>query len=118
MATTKKGIVFRVTGLPAWGSDNELHEALKAVVDDNLVDDERSKPSFHVDLVSSCYDNNAKVALIEFYDRVPAFLASLTADTLGDWQVVMGDTDINSDRHFLGFTQLYTPNPSLPTTAE
>lgn len=100
MATTKKGIVFRVTGLPALGSDNELHETLKAVVDDNLVDDERSKLIFHVALVPSCYDNSAKVALIEFYGGVPAFLASLTADTLSDWQVAMGDTDINFDRHF------------------
>lgn len=118
MATTKKGIVFRVTDLPALGSDNELQETLKAIVDDNLVHDERSKLRFHIDLVPSCDDINAKVALIEFYGRVPAFLASLTGDTLGNWQVVMGDTDINFDRHFLGFTQLYTPTPSLPITAE
>ena len=118
MATTRKGTVFRVSDLPALGSDNELHESLKAVVDDNLVGDERSKLSFRIDLVPSCDDNNAKVALIEFYERVPAFLAGLTVDTLGNWQVDMGDNDINFDRHFLGFTQLYTPNPDLPTTAE
>ena len=118
MATTEKGIVFRVNDLPALGSDNELLETLKAVINDNLVDDERSKLSFDVDLVPSCDDSNAKVALIKFNEGVPAFLASLTEDTLGDWQVDIGDTDITFDRHFLGFTQLYTPNSSLPTTAE
>ena len=118
MATTKKGIVFRVSNLPALGSDIELRETLEAFVKDKLVDDEKSKPSFEVDLVPCCDGNNAKVALIEFKGGVPAFLASLTANAMGDWQETMGNTDINFDRHFLGFTQLYTPTPSLPITAE
>ena len=118
MATKQKGVVFRVTDLPALGSDNELHKSLKAVIEDNLVDDERSKLSFRIDLVPSCDDNIAKVALIEFYGPVPAFLARLTADIMGIWQAVMRDTDITFDRHFLGFTQLYTPISDLPTTAE
>ena len=118
MATTKKGIVFRVTGLQALGSDDELHKTLKAVIDDNLADDERSKLIFNVAIVPSCYDNNSNAALVEFYGGIPAFLASLTANPLGNWQVEMGDTDINFDQHFFGFTQLYTPIPGSPATAE
>ena len=118
MATTKKGIVFRVTGLPTLRSGDELREALKAVINDNLADNERSKLTFHVAIVPSPYDNNANAALVEFYSGVPAFLDSLTADPLGDWQVEMGDTDINFDQHFFRFTQLYTPKLGSPTTAE
>jgi hypothetical protein len=58
------------------------------------------------------------VALVEFHRGIPAFLSELAADPLGDWQVEMGDTDINFDRHFFGFTQLYTPKPDMPVTAE
>lgn len=59
-----------------------------------------------------------KVALVEFYGGVPAFLSELTTNPLGDWQVEMGDTDISFDQHFFGFTQLYTPKPDAPVTAE
>lgn len=118
MATTNKGIVFRVRDLPALGSDNELLETLKAIVHDHLKDDERSKLSFRVELVPSCYKNNEKVALIDFVGGVPAFLGSLTANPLSDWQFELGDADITFDQHFFEFTQLYAPTPGLPVTAE
>ncbi|KAF1966817.1 hypothetical protein BU23DRAFT_661619 [Bimuria novae-zelandiae CBS 107.79] len=134
MAARKRGPVFRVTGLPASQADDELVASLKAAIDDNLAEDERSKltappaivPSGYCALrllcppaiVPSCYDNAEKVALVEFHGGVPAFLAGLMADPLGDWQVEMGDTDISFDQHFFGFTQLYTPKPGSPATAD
>ncbi|KFZ13479.1 hypothetical protein V501_03685, partial [Pseudogymnoascus sp. VKM F-4519 (FW-2642)] len=119
MAATKKGIVFRVTGLPASQPDDELNEALKAAIDNNLDEDEPSKVTLNAAIVPSCYNNDEKVALVEFQGGVPAFLSELMANPLGDCQVEMGDdTDISFDQHFFGFTQLYTPKPDAPTTAE
>ncbi|KFY95938.1 hypothetical protein V498_03016 [Pseudogymnoascus sp. VKM F-4517 (FW-2822)] len=119
MAAKKKGVVFRVTGLPASQPDDELKEALKAAIDNNLEEDEPSKVTLNAAIVSSCYNNDEKVALVEFQGGVPAFLSELMADPLGDCQVEMGDdTDISFDQHFFGFTQLYTPKPGSPTTAE
>ena len=116
MAARNKGTVFRVTGLPASQPDDELKEALKAAIDDNLAEDEQSKLTPNTAIVPSCYDNDEKVALVEFYGGVPAFLSELMADPLGDWQFEMADTDISFDQHFFGFTQLYTP--VSPATAE
>jgi hypothetical protein len=118
MAARNKGTVFRVTGLPASQPDNELNEALNAAIDDNLAEDEQSKLTVNAAIVPSCYDNDEKVALVEFHGGVPAFLSELMANPLGDWQVEMGDTDISFDQHFFGFTQLYTPKPGSPATAE
>ena len=117
MAAKKKGIVFRVTGLPASQPDDELKEALKAAIDKE--EDESSKVTLNAAIVPSCYNNDEKVALVEFQGGVPALLSELMADPLGDCQVEMGDdTDISFDQHFFGFTQLYTPKPGSPTTAE
>lgn len=118
MAAKKKGVVFRVTGLPASQPDDELKEALKAAIDDNLAEDEESKLTFNATILPSCYDNEKKVALVEFHGGVPEFLSELTANPLDDWQVEMGDTDIDFDRHFFGFTQLYMPKPDSTVTAE
>jgi hypothetical protein len=119
MAARKKGLVFRVTGLSASQPDDTLNEALRAAIDNNLVEEERAKLHVQTDIVPSCYDHEQeRVALVEFDGAVPSFLSELAVDPLGDWQVEMGDADINFDRHFFGFTQLYTPKPDKPVTAE
>jgi len=115
MAARKKGLVFRVTGLQP---DVELNTALKAAIDDNLLEEEQSKLHVSAAVVPSCYDDEQRVALVEFHGGVPTFLSELAADRLGDWQVEMGDMDISFDCHFFGFTQLYTPKPDAPVTAE
>ena len=79
------------------------------------MDDERSN-LINYAIVPSCYDNDEKTGLVEFCDGVPAFLAELVANALGDFQVKIGDTDINFDRHFFGFTQLYTPRSGHSVT--
>ncbi|OBT91277.1 hypothetical protein VE02_00373 [Pseudogymnoascus sp. 03VT05] len=118
MAASNKGTVFRVTSLPALQSDDELKAALKAAIDDHLAEDEHSKLTPNIAIVPSCFDNDEKVALVEFHGGVPAFLSELMANPLGDWQIEMGDTDISFDQHFFGFTQLYTPKPGSPATAD
>ena len=115
----RKGPVFRVTGLPASQPDDALNTALKAAIDDNLLEEEKLKLNITTAIVPSCYDNEQeRVALVEFYGGVPTFLSELVANPLGDWQVEIGDLDINFDCHFFGFTQLYTPKPDAPVTAE
>ena len=119
MAATKKGPIFRVTGLPGDQPDDALKARLKAAIDGNLSEEERSKILVMMAIVPSCYDSEReKVALLEFRGGFPDFLSELKANPLGDWQVEMGDTDINFDWHFFGFTQLYATEPREPVTAE
>ena len=113
-----KGPVFRVTGLPASQPDDELTLSLKAAIDDNLAEEERQKQTASIAIAPSCYDDDEKVALVEFHGGAPAFLSRLKDNPLGDWQVEMGDMDINFDKHFFGFTQLYTPKADSQVTAE
>jgi hypothetical protein len=57
---TKKGIVFRVIGLSASRSDDELNTALKVVINNNLSKEEQSKLRIDVTIVSSCYEKGQK----------------------------------------------------------
>ncbi|KAF2647177.1 hypothetical protein K491DRAFT_772574 [Lophiostoma macrostomum CBS 122681] len=117
MAPTK-GPVFRVTGLPASQPDAELTALLEAAIHNSLTEEERSKQTVSIATAPSCYDDDEKVALVEFHGGAPAFLSELKDNPLGDWQVEMGDTDLSFDCHFFGFTQLYTQMPSMPVTAD
>ncbi|KAF2727898.1 hypothetical protein EJ04DRAFT_450416 [Polyplosphaeria fusca] len=117
MAPTK-GPVFRVTGLPASQPDAELTALLEAAIHDSLTKKEWSKQTVSIATAPSCYDDNEKVALVEFHGGSPAFLSELKDNPLGDWQVEIGDTDISFDQHFFGFTQLYTPKADSPVTAD
>jgi hypothetical protein len=115
---SKKGPVFRVTGLLAEQPDEELNTNLRAAIGDNLSDEEISQLGFTITVIPSCYNDLERVALVEFYGGVPGFLSDLVVNPLDDWAIEMGDIDINFDQHFLGFTQLYTPKPDAPVTAE
>lgn len=118
MAATKKGPVLRVTGLAASQPDEELAASLKAAISNDLTGEEKPKIDVRVAVVPSCYNDEEKVALVECCGGLPAFLSELTADPLGESQMEMGETDINFDQHFFGFTQLYTPASDTPVVAE
>lgn len=118
MASRRKSPVFRVTGLPVLPSDENLRDALESCIDANFEQDERSKITANIVIVPSCYDNEEKIALVAFLGGVPIFLTELINNPLANWQTEMGDTDVNFDQHFFGFTQLYTLQPDLPITAE
>ncbi|RFN52394.1 hypothetical protein FIE12Z_3325 [Fusarium flagelliforme] len=117
MAKKKKGPVFRVTGLRAEQSDEDLDTALGTAITENLSDNEQHF-QFTTALVPSCNDDLRKVALVEFHDGIPNFLLDLVKDPLDDFQIEMGKDDITFDRHFFGFTQLYTPKPDTDITAD
>jgi hypothetical protein len=117
--TRRKGHVFRVTGLPASQPNEVLNTALKAAIDENLSKKEKSKPEPVIAIVPSCYDNKQeRVALVEFCGGLPEFLSELKANPLKKHQDKIGNTDISFDCYFFGFTQLYTPKPDTPVTAE
>jgi hypothetical protein len=118
MVAAEKGPVLRITGLAASQPDEELTASLKAAISDKLTNEENSKIDIRVGIVPSCYNNEEKVALVECRGGLPTFLSKLTADPLAERQIEMGDTDINFDQHFFGFTQLYMPMPDAPVVAE
>jgi hypothetical protein len=117
MASQKKSHVFRVTGLSRELPDENLKTVLLEAINDNLADDETSRIKTEITIVPSCYQIvSQRGALVQFRGGVPQFLRDL--DPLGDWQVEMGDDDINFDCHFFGFTQLYTLDENKPVDAE
>ncbi|KAL5043005.1 hypothetical protein BDW71DRAFT_210605 [Aspergillus fruticulosus] len=119
MTNRKKSHVFRVTGLPADQSDESLEASLRNTLNDELAPEERSHIQAKVTILPSCYEpDTRRVALVQFRGGMPEFLSDLAADPLGDWQVEMGDTDINFDLHFFGFTQLYAPLREKPVVAD
>lgn len=119
MATQRKSHVFRVTGLSREVPDEDLKTALQEAISDNFTAGERSQIEAVIAIIPSCYETaTQRVALVQFCGGVPQFLRELRADPLGDWQVEMGDDDINFDCHFFGFTQLYEPDENEPVVAE
>ncbi|KAF3002783.1 hypothetical protein E8E15_001031, partial [Penicillium rubens] len=119
MASQRKSHVFRVTGLSRELPDRDLKTAVQRALNDNFTDDERSHITAEVTIVPSCYESDTeRAALVQFRGGVPQFLYELRVDPLGDWQVEMGDNDINFDCHFFGFTQLYAPDDNEPVVAD
>jgi hypothetical protein len=125
MTSQKKSHVFRVTGLSRelpdgnLKTDGDLRTALQEALDDNFTDDERSQFKAEITIVPSCYESDKeRVALMQFRGGVPLFLHELRVNPLENWQVEMGDDDINFDGHFFGFTQLYAPDDNEPVVAE
>jgi hypothetical protein len=119
MASGGKSTVFRVTGLPEDQTDDQLASRLRLVIDEKFQEHERLQIATKVALVPSCQnDEETSIALVEFAGGIPQFLSELVKNPLGDWQVEMDDTDINFDRHFFGFTQLYAAEPEKAVVAE
>jgi len=117
MANSHKSTVFRVTGLPLDKPELEVRSTLAETIRHLLTDDEQQREVV-IACTPTCDGSQSLSALVEFKGGDPKFLSQLEHDPLGDWQVEMGDDDINFDRHFFGFTQLYPTTLSHPVTAE
>ena len=119
MSTTEKSIVFRVAGLPASKSNDELTGTLSTFIQRTLSKEEKLKLKVTVDIVPSCYDEKQeKVALVEFKSAIPSFLSTLDKDPLANWPIELQNQALTFDRHFFGFTQLYVPRTDKPLFAE
>jgi hypothetical protein len=119
MASDRKSHVFRVTGLSRELPDGDLKATVQEALNDNFTNDERSQIKAEIAIVPSCYESDTqRVALVQFRGGLPQFLRELRINPLGDWQVEMGDDDINFDCLFFGFTQLYATDDKEPVVAE
>ena len=118
MASSPRSTVFRVTGLPADKAELDVKSTLTQTIRGLLTEDERRRVEVSVNCIPSCDESPTSSALVEFKGGNPDFLSQLDNTPLGDWQVEMGGEDINFDRHFFGFTQLYTTALDNPVTAE
>jgi hypothetical protein len=113
-----KSKVFRVTGLPVDKAELDVQSTLAKTIRDVLSHDEQQRLEVHIACIPSCDESKTSSALVEFRGGTPEFLSQLDHDPLSDWQVEMGNADINFDCHFSGFTQLYATTPGRPVTAE
>jgi hypothetical protein len=118
MASSSPSTVFRVTGLPLDKAELDVQSKLFETIRDLLTQDEEHRAGITITCIPSCDDDQTSNALLEFKSGNPKFLLHLDRNPLGNWQMMMGDEDINIDRHFFGFTQLYPTAPGQPVTAE
>ncbi|KAL3428598.1 hypothetical protein BDV09DRAFT_201434 [Aspergillus tetrazonus] len=113
MTNRQRSHVFRVTGLSADQSDENIEASLRNKLNEELTPEERSRIQAKITIVPSCYEpDTRRVALVQFRGGMPQFLSELAANPLENWQMEMGDdedNDVNFDSHFFGFTQLYAP---------
>jgi protein SERAC1 len=116
MASLTRSVVFRVTGL-AIGKAEEIEASLTATIKHRLSPSE-SQLKYTVSAIPSCEDEHTSAALVDFKDKVPLFLNQLVEDPLADCPVETDNGDVNFDRHFFGFTQLYYPDPARPVDIE
>ena len=121
MSLKPKGQVVRVSGLPLPEDntpDEQLIDSLKQILQENSSDREVNElklfEGVKIRIVPSCERESERVALVDFYNGLPEFLS----DPLGSHTLQMNDSYLSLDRHFHGFTQLYTPKAGEPVTAE
>jgi len=116
-AASTRSVVFRVTGL-AVGKADEIVTSLTAIINQCLSPSELLQVKYTVFAIPSCDDIHTSLALVNFKNGVPPFLNHLAKHPLEDYQVETDHGDINFDRHFFGFTQLYYPDLARPIDAE
>jgi hypothetical protein len=109
--------VFRVTGLPI-GEAEDIVTSITAVINKSLSPSEIGPVGFTVSAIPSCDDTQTSAGLVDFKNGVPIFLNHLETNPLEEWSVETADGDINFDKHFFGFTQLYPTESRHPVIAE
>jgi hypothetical protein len=87
--------------------DQQAESFLKAAILIELSSDERSSLKTRIEILPSCYHDNIRSALLHFRNGVPKFLQSSTNELVEECQTDVYDVDLNIDRNFYGFTQMY-----------
>jgi hypothetical protein len=116
MSKNSRSTVFRVSGLPLDEAEVNVKAKLLNTINALSTDEERKCIEVLISCIPSCEDDQTQCALVDFKWGIPGFLSQL--GHLEDFPIVMGENDINFDRHFFGFTQLYATVPEQKVTAE
>src|SRR2546429_6978890 len=98
MASSSPSTVFRVTGLPLDKAELDVKSKLFETIRGLLTEDEQHRAGMTITCIPSCDGDQTSNALLEFKGGNPKFLLQLDRNPLGDWQLVVGDEDINIDR--------------------
>ncbi|PMD58736.1 uncharacterized protein K444DRAFT_415699 [Hyaloscypha bicolor E] len=117
LAASTRSVVFRVTGLPV-GKAEEIVTSLTAIINQRLSPSELLQIEYTVFPIPSCDNIHTSSALVDFKNGIPLFLSHLVKQPLEDHPVETDHGDINFDRHFFGFTQLYYPDLACPIDAD
>lgn len=119
MVDRTRSTVFRITGLPADQLDDILETNLRETLTENFTEAEKSEITADITILPDCdLNSQAKICLIHFNSKIPQFLSKLVRNPLAEFQIMMGKVQINFDRHFLRFTQLYATSKGVPISAE
>ena len=114
MTPDKHLVVYRIRGLPPHCTEDEAREVIETLLDD----DEKDVLHHRLSLIPSCYHGDDTCGALLTTVTSPRFLAELDKNPLIDWPVESRYGDLNFDRHFHGFTQLYQTERDREITAE
>jgi hypothetical protein len=117
MAALTRSVVFRVTRLLI-GKTEEIRTSLRPIIEKQLSTLESLQLKFEVSLILLYDDGHTLATLVDFKNSVPLFLNRLLKDPLEDFPIETGDGDINFNRHFFSFTQLYYLDLARPVGVE
>ena len=114
MPASKRSIVYRIRGLSPHCTEAELRDILESCLSEDEI------AVFHpkISIVPSCYHDDSTCTALLTADVSLQFLSELNENPLIDWPIETNDGDLNFDRHFHGFTQLYPTAKGKPITAE
>jgi hypothetical protein len=104
--------VFRARGLPADATTSDFQELRKHLKDGeelNMIDEA---------IVPSCPSDGSLAGLFGVRPPLPSFLSKQTNGATPVFAFSLRGEDIEIDRNFFGFTQLYPTEPEKPIVAE
>lgn len=111
-------VVYRVQNLPSGWAEEDL----ESLIQENLKDDEKDPTIIsRIRIIPSCNSSDPpRPSALVIFEKTPHFLQHLTQSTSDYHSIeVTEDDDVSFDRHFHGFTQLYsTSPPGVEVTAE
>jgi hypothetical protein len=106
--------VYRVQGLPLGCTEAQLRATLQTC----LSDEESAGSQPKISIIPSCYDQGKACIALLTLDTAPQFLSALDVNPLTEWSIETDYGDISFDKHFHGFTQLYSTLLDKPIVAE
>lgn len=105
---------YRIQGFPPSCVAEKAREILFTLVSA----EERDTFDPRIRMVPTCGDADGGLTALLVTDRAPHFLDYLDYNPQGGYELEIVGEQLTFDRHFFGFTQLYTPAPSQPINAE
>jgi hypothetical protein len=87
--------------------DQQARAFLMAAIRVELAEEERTILKVGIEIIPCCYRDGQRSALVHFVGGDPTFTFDQKGQPKDEFQISVDSADINFDRNFYGFTQMY-----------